>query len=687
MMKINLSSPMRSNLLSLQQTARLYDTTSLRLATGLKINSALDSPNAFYTASSLQHRAGDLSRLLDAMTQGIQVLKAASQTLESLTAFLDQATALANQAAGEIKELPPPTKGYVTKTWLIANGTAEEDIITTKDQLLSRLTTAKSGDRLIIFANIDMGDVGISLKDGVTLSGAEALLREAGVEKDLHVADVNQAQLGFKFTSTASAIGIDLGNNAHLSDIKIDYFSQNKGNSEKFVAINNSSGTSELNNIDLKIDGGAGSGSITGVFSNNSIKINGKLNIESSATSGLTAISNSLSKGVVSQGLNSVINIRHRSNAVAISVGTFNSYGDINIDSTSSAMNVVNFEQHGKVNIYTHGNSAYGISTGGTVNIYGSVNILTTGNTSTAYRQLMSSYKGTNVYGQLNISLTGSWSRAINTDITAKSGSQIHMYNGKSQLEASLIYEAGALISMNDSSGDHVWRTTAVGSIPKGNYNSLDGFADFTALSQKAPAFPNIIAEVNTAWDKSQEPKEKTLVVADTDVDDGPQYLLSANYNISYQNLLRQYNSALKDGKYQGVNLLDGDSLKLVFNENHSAFLQINGFHADGQSIGLLAADWETPSDIMATIDSLGIAVNRLRTISIELGNNYHIASTRSNFTENLITLLNEGANKLILADMNEEAANSLLLDTRRQLGINALSLASQASQAVLKLF
>ena len=81
------------------------------------------------------------------------------------------------------------------------------------------------------------------------------------------------------------------------------------------------------------------------------------------------------------------------------------------------------------------------------------------------------------------------------------------------------------------------------------------------------------------------------------------------------------------------------------------------------------------------------MAIATLRTWSSEFGNNYSIVQSREEFTENLINVLTEGADKLTLADMNEESANMLSLQTRQQLAVNALSLASQASQSVLKLF
>ena len=79
---------MRNNLLSLQQTAKLQDLTQNRLATGLKVNSAIDNPSSYYTAQSLNNRAEDLNVLLDAMSQGIQTLKAVNESIEAGTKFL-----------------------------------------------------------------------------------------------------------------------------------------------------------------------------------------------------------------------------------------------------------------------------------------------------------------------------------------------------------------------------------------------------------------------------------------------------------------------------------------------------------------------------------------------------------------------------------------------------------------------
>lgn len=100
---IVLSAALRNNLLSLQNTQRNIDTAQLRLATGLKVNSALDNPQNFFTAKSLNNRAGDLTRLLDGIGQSIRTIEQANTGVESLSQLLDQADSIALEAQSEIR--------------------------------------------------------------------------------------------------------------------------------------------------------------------------------------------------------------------------------------------------------------------------------------------------------------------------------------------------------------------------------------------------------------------------------------------------------------------------------------------------------------------------------------------------------------------------------------------------------
>ncbi|MEN3385896.1 MAG: flagellin [Hyphomicrobiales bacterium] len=95
---IVLSSSVRQNLLSLQSTADLLATTQNRLATGKKVNTALDNPTNYFTASSLDSRASDISNLLDGVSNGVQVLQAANTGITSLQKLVDSAKSVANQA-------------------------------------------------------------------------------------------------------------------------------------------------------------------------------------------------------------------------------------------------------------------------------------------------------------------------------------------------------------------------------------------------------------------------------------------------------------------------------------------------------------------------------------------------------------------------------------------------------------
>ena len=95
---IVLSASVRQNLLSLQSTADLLATTQNRLATGKKVNTALDNPTNFFTAQSLDARAGDINNLLDGIGNGVQVLQAANTGITSLQKLVDTAKSLANQA-------------------------------------------------------------------------------------------------------------------------------------------------------------------------------------------------------------------------------------------------------------------------------------------------------------------------------------------------------------------------------------------------------------------------------------------------------------------------------------------------------------------------------------------------------------------------------------------------------------
>src|ERR1700749_1929428 len=123
MSDITLSAGVRQNLLSLQNTAELLATTQNRLATGKKVNSALDNPASFFTSQSLNNRASDLNALLDSIGQAQQTLSLADQGITSLTSLLQAAKSLATQA----QQAPLGTVNFsqITGTQAIAADTTQ----------------------------------------------------------------------------------------------------------------------------------------------------------------------------------------------------------------------------------------------------------------------------------------------------------------------------------------------------------------------------------------------------------------------------------------------------------------------------------------------------------------------------------------------------------------------------------
>ena len=186
----------------------------------------------------------------------------------------------------------------------------------------------------------------------------------------------------------------------------------------------------------------------------------------------------------------------------------------------------------------------------------------------------------------------------------------------------------------------------------------------------------------------------------DAGIDDAMAYTPTATENLDaeatrkelaaqFNSILKQIDQVAKDSSYKGVNLLQNNDLKVIFNEDRSSDLIVKGQDASSAGLKVAAAtnEWKTDADVEVAIKAVEDAVNTLRSMSSELGNNYSIVQSRETFTENMINVLEEGADKLTLADMNEESANMLALQTRQQLAINSLSLASQAAQSVLQLF
>ena len=146
------------------------------------------------------------------------------------------------------------------------------------------------------------------------------------------------------------------------------------------------------------------------------------------------------------------------------------------------------------------------------------------------------------------------------------------------------------------------------------------------------------------------------------------------------------------DSRFNGINLLDSTNstnLTVQLNERNTSSVTVNA--VDSTSIGLSinnsTNNWASAADITAASSELTAALTTLRSQAQAFGSQLSTVQIRQDFTKAMVNTLQSGSDALTLADSNEEGANLLALQTRQQLSTTALSLASQASQAVLRLF
>jgi len=173
-----------------------------------------------------------------------------------------------------------------------------------------------------------------------------------------------------------------------------------------------------------------------------------------------------------------------------------------------------------------------------------------------------------------------------------------------------------------------------------------------------------------------------------------------------FTTLAQQLNQLLNDTSYQGLNLINstGSVLKLQFSQSSASTLSVKGQNllvSKSISAGVLATKLVTKftgskgfsgiSSLTSKFDSvytaLGNSISKFQAAAQTLGSNVSFLQTRLSFTEQYITTLQGGSSKLTVADVNQESTNLVTLQTRQQLAIQSLSIATQSEQAVLRLF
>lgn len=178
-----------------------------------------------------------------------------------------------------------------------------------------------------------------------------------------------------------------------------------------------------------------------------------------------------------------------------------------------------------------------------------------------------------------------------------------------------------------------------------------------------------------------------------------------------FNELAKQLKNLVNDTSYQGLNLVNATAskLKVEFSEKSNAFMNIQGVNVQASALltkannnttvatsnagNVLAGStaWTAVSTSVSKFDAvvkaLDSAITTVRSNTKTLGTNVALLQTRLDFTKSYVNNLTEGSGKLTLADLNEEGANLVSLQTRQQLGIQALSFAGQQEQGVLRLF
>ena len=535
---------MRSNLLSLQNISRQVSSTQNKLATGNKVNSAIDNPSSYYTARSLNNRANDLDALLDSMGQAVSTIKAATTALETGATFLEQAAAVATSA---LETAVPPKSYFEEKAG--ENGA----VVTTAQELKDAVNSGK--ETIVVYGQIDyVDDIPLTLHDNQKLVGTEYFTGYTGTKR-------------FSSITTNLITFLRAGNGSVISDLDMH---KNYDRLEGTVIIVNGVTDVVLNNL-----------SVSATQSDYLIKLTDAGNVK------LTG---------------------H-----------------------------IAFSQHDKVNhslwSYNYADAQY------------NANLEVEAEVVTNLADIVFMVRGDNAGGNRAVIKSGSIIASTNNRLLA-----VGVGNNTMIIERGVAFE-------NDIS-----RWTSTDQIDfKPTSNIYHTYYQWSNLQEDSRYVQTqAYKKANQSQDKSDE---------------------------QYQSILQQYDSIIKDSTYKGVNLLKNEKLNVRFNENGSADLNVAGKDMSSNSLGLSTVEWGNQGDIAQSLQEIASALKSIRAFTAELGNNYSIITNRQEFTENLINILTEGADKLTLADMNEESANMLSLQTRQQLAINSLSLASQASQAVLKLF
>lgn len=642
--KIALTSSMRSNLLSLKNTQSLLDKTQDRLSTGYKVNSAMDNPSSYFTAQSLNSRADDLSTLLDSIGQAISTLEVADEGITTLQEFVEQAKSIANSA----RDTANVASKAVSENVTFNSATAKTDLLT------DMVANAAAGDNF----TIRLGDA--TTMEGTSNVSADQTLEQIGIAAN-GVVEMIVGDKTYEFTFTAAKSGITDATVDETTGVTKQSFGIDTTLEDFMSEVVYTVGRKVLN-AEVK------EGKLTfNTLDNSSLVIRSTAGFDSGKTATAATIATATTAKFAA-GPNS-----NNTSVTGASI-------DITVNGQVQKVDISEF-----IDPTTRALVA-GTDTGATT-------------LKAVVEKINSTLGSEGIVAQVNAD-----------------GTTLEIYNSNNTgTKPTVTVKNGVL-----SGGDNGTAITANAAVTEGaakistNFNKVFGFDEGYTVTitegmtveqfrQAVDGLEGISADFDSKGHLVISGEQgDDMVIADSGDGNFIRSLLGGNvvsatngsnerakYAEQFDGVLDQIDQLVQDTSYKGINLLNGDDLTVVFNESRTSTLELKGVTFNSTGLGFTAseAEWKDNANIDKSLDQITKATSLLRAQASEFGQNLSTVQIREDFTENMINNLQTGADKLTLADMNEEAANMLALQTRQQLGVNSLSMASQAAQSVLQLF
>ena len=296
----------------------------------------------------------------------------------------------------------------------------------------------------------------------------------------------------------------------------------------------------------------------------------------------------------------------------------------------------------------------------------------------------------TGVNSDLTLSGTAITKLGLTTGTTNRTGDTLSFQSLGGGLATTVTFgdgTAGTVKTLNDLNtalaGDNL--TASISSTGQLTISTSNDYASYSLPTVGGTAQQGAGGDANGAFQAS-----KGAVTVATPIKDPNSQAARQSLVAQYNGVLQQINTTAQDASFNGVNLLNGDTLNLVFNETGKSTLTITGVTFNSGGLGLAnlvqGTDFIDNAATNRVLTTLNSASSTLRSEASTLGSNLSVVQIRQDFNKNLINVLQTGSSNLTLADTNEEAANSQALSTRQSIAVSALSLANQSQQSVLQL-